>query len=181
MTLISRRTPPRLARAANALFSGPIVNERDRLSMPSFDVDSDLIRKLAGLLDETGLTEIEFADGDRRLRVTRSPAPVAAAAVAVPTAAPGPALSADPTPAGSANPEGAVTSPMVGTAYLSPEPGAPAFVRPGDAVKEGQTLMIVEAMKVMNPIRAPRAGVVTRLLVSDAQPVEFGEVLLTLE
>ena len=152
--------------------------------MSSFDVDSDLIRKLAGLLDETGLTEIEFADGDRRLRVTRSPAPVAApvavAAGAVP--APAPVMdAASPGGAGTATPDGAVTSPMVGTAYLSPEPGAPAFVRPGDAVKEGQTLMIVEAMKVMNPIRAPRAGVVTRILVTDAQPVEFGEVLLTLE
>ena len=152
--------------------------------MSSFDVDSDLIRKLAGLLEETGLTEIEFADGDRRLRVTRSPVPVAAPVAVAAGAAPAPAPvmdAASPGSTGTATPDGAVTSPMVGTAYLSPEPGAPAFVRPGDAVKEGQTLMIVEAMKVMNPIRAPRAGVVTRILVTDAQPVEFGEVLLTLE
>lgn len=152
--------------------------------MSSFDVDSDLIRKLAGLLDETGLTEIEFADGDRRLRVTRSPAPMAAVAPVAAAAAPAAVPIADVAAQGAlgtGTPDGAIISPMVGTAYLSPEPGAPAFVRPGDAVKEGQTLMIVEAMKVMNPIRAPRAGVVTRILVTDAQPVEFGEVLLTLE
>lgn len=142
--------------------------------MAEFDIDGDLIRKLADLLSETGLTEVEFAEGDRRIRVTRQGRAVAAevSAPAAPAAAPAPA-------AGPA--AGAVPSPMVGTAYLSPEPGAPAFVKVGDQITEGQTLMIVEAMKVMNPIRAPRSGRVKQILVSDSQPVEFGETLMVVE
>ena len=151
--------------------------------MARFQIDDALIRKLAELLDETGLTEIEFAEGDKRLRVAKSvtqhvtaPAPAAVAAVAEP--APAPTGDA----AGSSNtggvPDGAVTSPMVGTVYPSPEPGAANFVKVGDSVSEGQTLLIVEAMKVMNPIRAQRAGTVKQITVDDAQPVEFGEVLL---
>jgi acetyl-CoA carboxylase biotin carboxyl carrier protein len=138
------------------------------------DIDGDLVRKLAGLLDETGLSEIEFAAGDRRIRVTRqlaATAPVGAAAPALAAAA------ADPG-APAALPDGAVPSPMVGTVYLAPEPGAAPFVRAGDSVAEGDTLLIIEAMKVMNPIRAPRAGVVRQVLARDAQPVEYGDVLL---
>jgi acetyl-CoA carboxylase biotin carboxyl carrier protein len=145
----------------------------------SFEIDGDMVRQLAELLQETGLSEIEIAEGDRRIRVTRQI--VQAATVAAPApAAPAPA----DVPAGGAGggaPEGAVTSPMVGTAYLASEPGASPFVRPGDEVREGQTIMIVEAMKVMNPIRAPRTGTVRQVLVKDAQPVEFGEVLMIID
>ena len=149
--------------------------------MASFDIDGDLVRKLADLLRETGLSEIEFAEGEKRIRVTR---PTAAQTVAVQAA---PVLAAAPVAAAAApagkpvNHPGAVTSPMVGTAYLAAEPGGTPFVRPGDVVKAGQTIMIIEAMKVMNPIKAPRAGTVAEVLVSDAQPVEFGEVLLIIE
>jgi acetyl-CoA carboxylase biotin carboxyl carrier protein len=148
--------------------------------MAKFDIDGDLIRKLAELLQDTGLTEIEFAEGERRIRVNRSVAAQAlVAAPAAPAAAPA-AVTAT-TGAPGAPPAGAVTSPMVGTAYLAPEPSAPPFVKVGDTIKEGQTVLIVEAMKVMNPIRAPRAGKVTAVLVNDAQPVEFGEVLMVIE
>ncbi|MBK1841440.1 acetyl-CoA carboxylase biotin carboxyl carrier protein [Azospirillum sp. YIM B02556] len=149
--------------------------------MASFDIDGDLVRKLADLLRETGLSEIEFAEGEKRIRVTR---PTAAQAVAVQAA---PVLAAAPVAvpaAASGKPvshPGAVTSPMVGTAYLAAEPGGTPFVRPGDVVKAGQTIMIIEAMKVMNPIKAPRGGTVAEVLISDAQPVEFGEVLLIIE
>ena len=149
--------------------------------MARFQIDDALIRKLAELLDETGLTEIEFSEGDKRLRVAKSVAQnvVAAPAAAAPAQPAAAAPAAAPAePSGGGAPEGGVTSPMVGTAYLAPEPGAPNFVKVGDTVAEGQTLVIIEAMKVMNPIRAPRAGTVTRILVDDAQPVEFGEVLL---
>lgn len=149
--------------------------------MASFDIDGDLVRKLADLLRETGLSEIEFAEGEKRIRVTRPTAaqavvhtPVAAVPAAAPVAAAAPA-------ARPANHPGAVTSPMVGTAYLSPEPGAAPFVRVGDTVKAGQTVLIIEAMKVMNPIKAPRGGTVAEILADDAQPVEFGEVLLIIE
>lgn len=150
--------------------------------MASFDIDGDLIRKLADLLRETGLTEVEFAEGERRIRVTRQTS-VAAVSVAAPVAAaPVPPPNAARPGTGAAQvPPGAVTSPMVGTAYISPEPGAPPYARIGEQVKAGQTVMIIEAMKVMNPIKAPRSGTVTQVLVTDAQPVEFGEVLLIIE
>ncbi|MEO3434432.1 acetyl-CoA carboxylase biotin carboxyl carrier protein [Inquilinus sp. CAU 1745] len=142
--------------------------------MASFDIDGDFIRKLADLLQETGLSEIEFQEGDKRLRISR-PTVAQAFAAAAPAPAPAqPAAEAGP-------PANALTSPMVGTAYLAPEPSAPPFVKVGDAVKEGQTVLIVEAMKVMNPIRAPRAGIVSQVLVTDGQPVEFGEPLLVIE
>ena len=151
--------------------------------MADFDVDDDLIRRLAQLMDETGLSEIEVADGDRSLRVTRPVAGAAAVIAAPPLAAPAAAPSGEPAagaaPAGP--PAGAVTSPMVGTVYLASEPGAPPFVKAGDRVAEGDTLLIVEAMKVMNPIRASQAGTIREILVQDSQPVEFGEVLLILE
>jgi acetyl-CoA carboxylase biotin carboxyl carrier protein len=150
------------------------------MSMASFDIDGDLIRKLADLLRETGLNEIEFAEGEKRIRVTRGAPAAAATAVHLAPAAP----AAAPVPAAGARPAqhpGAVTSPMVGTAYLAPEPGAAPFVRVGDQVKAGQTLLIIEAMKVMNPIKAPRGGTVTEIAIADAQPVEFGEVLMVIE
>ena len=153
-----------------------------------FTVDEERVRKLAALLDEAKLTEIEYAWGEHRIRVTRSPAPVTAYTGGAPIAAPaaGPAIPAEPHAATHpdlefANHAGAVKSPMVGTAYLSAQPGQPPFVRPGDTVSVGQPLLIIEAMKVMNQIRAPKAGKVARILVTDGNPVEFGQVVLVLE
>ena len=149
------------------------------------ELESDWIRELAGILEETGLTEVEIENKDVRLRVSRqtsgamvaaAPAPVAAAPA--PAAAP---VEAAPAAAPAANIAGAVKSPMVGTAYLSPSPGADPFVKEGAQVSEGQTVLIVEAMKTMNPITAPRGGTVTKILVSDAQAVEFDEPLLVIE
>lgn len=139
------------------------------------------IRELAGILEETGLTEVEIEKEGLRLRVSRQagvshttvPAP------APPAAPPSQAPPAAETP-GRDHP-GAVRSPMVGTAYLSPSPGADPFIREGAEVSEGQTVMIIEAMKTMNPIAAPRAGKISKILVSDAQPVEFDEPLLIIE
>ncbi len=148
--------------------------------------DVDLIRELAALLDETGLTEIEIGEGDQRIRVARAPAPQSVYVSEQPAAAvsEGPlARVEEPAAQDSAidaSHPGAVTSPMVGAVYLAPEPGAPSFVSVGDAVSEGQTLFIVEAMKTMNPIRAPRSGQVVRILVENGAPVEYGEVLLVL-
>jgi acetyl-CoA carboxylase biotin carboxyl carrier protein len=150
--------------------------------MATFDIDGDLIRKLAGLLDETGLTEIEFAEGEKRIRVTKGVQAVAGAPViAAPAQALPAAEPAAPAAAVAASHPGAVTSPMVGTAYVAPEPGAAPFVRVGDRVKAGQTVLIIEAMKVMNPIKAPVGGTVVSILVGDAQPVEYGEVLMVIE
>ncbi len=148
--------------------------------MSGFDVDSDLIRRLAELLDETGLSEIEIGEGEHRVRVVRGGAGAAtAAANPAPAAADAPATPAT-ADADAAHP-GAVTSPMVGTVFTAPEPGAPPYVKVGDTVSEGQPLFVIEAMKVMNPIRAPRAGRVTRVLVQNRDPVEYGDVLLILE
>lgn len=138
-------------------------------------IDGDLVRALAALLDETGLNEIEYAVSDKRIRVARG----GGFAISAPAPAAPPAPSA--APAAPAEAPGAVKSPMVGTVYLGPQPGAPPFVAVGDTVREGQTLFIIEAMKVMNQIPAPRAGRVTRILAVDAAPVEFGQVLAVLE
>lgn len=152
--------------------------------------DTALIRDLAVLLDETNLSEIELEQGDTRIRVARqmsinapvsvaAPAPVAAAvapAAAAPAAAPSEPVAEKPAQSGST-----VTSPMVGTAYLSPEPGAPVFIQVGDQVSEGQTILIVEAMKTMNNIPSTKSGTVKQILVDDAQPVEFGEPLIVVE
>jgi len=145
--------------------------------MAKFDVDPELVKKLAALLEETGLAEIEYAVGEQRIRVAKIAAPAAPAPAAA-AAAPAPAAPVS-TPAGPH--PGAVTAPMVGTVYLSPEPGAPPFVRVGDMVGEGQTLLLIEAMKTYNPVRAPRAGKVVRVLVADGDPVEYGGELMVLE
>ena len=148
-------------------------------------VDVDLVRQLAELLDHTKLTEIEVQDGDRLVRVARSVTVAAAPPAAAPVFAPQPAAhapSAEAAPAASAAPRAdAVKSPMVGTAYLSPEPGARPFVAVGDKVAAGATLVIIEAMKVMNPIVAPAAGTVTAILVDNGQPVEFDQPLIVVE
>ncbi|WP_029074012.1 acetyl-CoA carboxylase biotin carboxyl carrier protein [Kaistia adipata] len=148
-------------------------------------IDQDLIRQLALLLTETDLSEIEVEHEDLRIRVARN-VTVAPAAyqVAAPVAAAAPApvaAAAAPAEANLASHPGVVPSPMVGTAYRSPEPGAKSFVEIGDSVREGQTLLIVEAMKTMNQIPAPRAGVVKAIMVDDGQPVEYGEPLLIIE
>lgn len=145
-------------------------------------IDKDAIRELAELLNETGLTEIEVEDGDKSIRVSKGGAMIAAApAVSMPSdpAAPGQASVATDQVAHSH--PGAVTSPMVGTAYLQAEPGAAPFVKKGDSVKAGDTLIIIEAMKVMNPIKAEKGGTVTQLLVEDGQPIEYGDVLMVIE
>ncbi len=153
-------------------------------------LDKGLIRDLAQLLNETGLTEIEIEKDDLKVRVARHAAAPAAYAVGLPAAAP--ATSAGPgsaqaaptaTPSGPdpANHPGCVKSPMVGTAYRAPEPGAPAFIDIGTRVTQGQTLLIIEAMKTMNHIPAPRSGVVKEILIENGQPVEFGEPLVIIE
>jgi acetyl-CoA carboxylase biotin carboxyl carrier protein len=147
---------------------------------PADPIDARLVRRLAAILNDTGLTEIEVERGDLRIKVARN----AGGAIAMP-AIYAPAPAGAPAPAAAAAPAAPsyaendlVKSPLVGTVYLQPEPGAPAFVRVGDDVAEGQTLMIVEAMKTMNPIPAPKAGRVIEMLVTDGQPVEFGEPLV---
>jgi acetyl-CoA carboxylase biotin carboxyl carrier protein len=147
-------------------------------------VDEELIKRLSELLDENGLTELEYGEGKWHVRVSRASGG-SAVHVAAPTSSATDATSAgnaeEASAANIASHPGAVTSPMVGTAYSAPEPGAPAFIKVGDTVSEGQTLMLVEAMKTMNPIRAPRSGLVAQILVGNAAPVEYGEVLLILE
>jgi acetyl-CoA carboxylase biotin carboxyl carrier protein len=145
-------------------------------------VDHDVIRELAKLLDETGLTEIEFERGGVRVRVARQSQPVVAA-VAPPRAATAvlDASTADVSADDLSKHPGMVPSPMVGTAYLGPEPGTRPYVEVGSQVRAGQTLLIVEAMKTMNQIPAPRAGRVVQILIEDAQPVEFGEPLMIIE
>ena len=148
--------------------------------MPKLQIDKELIRELGSLLDENDLTEIELCDGNRSVRVSRA---AAAAPAALPQAsAPPPTPEPAPAPAtNGADHPGAVTSPMVGTIYLAPQPEAAPFVKVGDQVAQGQTLLIIEAMKVMNQIPAPQGGVVKEIAVQDAQPVEFGDLLIIIE
>ena len=151
--------------------------------MAKFEMDTEFIRTLAKLLEETNLGEIEMADGDRKIRVARpsvAAAPTAAPVVLAPAAVPAAALAAAAAGDLSTHP-GAVKSPMVGTAYLSPEPGKPLFVSVGDKVVAGQTLLIIEAMKTFNPIKAPKAGTVAQVLIENGQPVEFGQPLMIVE
>lgn len=152
-------------------------------------IDEDAIRKLAELLDETDLTEIEVSEGDQAIRVSRGGGtPVVAAPAALAAA---PHMESDPTVNSPANLDapstvtqdhpGAVISPMVGTVYMQAEPGSPSFVSVGSSVNEGDTLLIVEAMKVMNPVKAHKAGTVQKILVENGQPIEYGDVLMLIE
>jgi acetyl-CoA carboxylase biotin carboxyl carrier protein len=150
----------------------------------TMQVDTDLVRQLAELLDATSLTEIEVQDGERRIKVARK------VQTAAPSYAPAPTPAAQPAPAPAAQPaaappqvdnSNAIRSPMVGTAYLAPEPSAPNFVSVGDKVAAGATLLIIEAMKVMNPITAPHAGTVRAVLITNGQPVEFDQPLVVIE
>jgi len=144
------------------------------------NIDTALVRELAEMLADTGLTEIEVEDGDRKIKVSRAATAASAfVAAAAPAAAPAPvAAAAEAAPA--AAPVDALKSPMVGTAYLTPEPGAPNFVSVGSQVKVGDTLLIIEAMKVMNPITATKAGTVSAILIETGQPVEYDQPLLVI-
>ncbi len=151
------------------------------MKVPAFDADA--VRALAAILTETGLTEIEIEGEDGRVRVARAPAPVVASVAGpalAPAAAAAPATAPAAAPDDAAHP-GAVRSPMVGVAYLSPEPGAAPYVAPGQGVSAGQTLLLIEAMKTFNQIKAPRAGTVTRVLVASGTPIEYDQPLLIIE
>ena len=154
------------------------------MSIKKTGVDQQLIRDLAGILNDTNLTEIEVELGDLKVRVSRH-APAAVHAIAAPQAgyapAAQPAVSAPAAPAAADPSKNAVPSPMVGTAYLAPSPDAKPFIEIGQKVKEGQTLLIIEAMKTMNQIPSPRAGTVTAILFEDGQPVEYGMPLVVIE
>jgi acetyl-CoA carboxylase biotin carboxyl carrier protein len=147
----------------------------------SMQVDTDLVRELAAMLNDTGLSEIEVEDGERKIRVSRTMTAVAAPMAAAPVAVAAPAVAAaQEAPSAPAAAENALKSPMVGTAYLTPEPDAAPFVSVGQQVKAGDTVLIIEAMKVMNPIIAPNAGTVTAIYVESGQPVEFDQPLLVI-
>jgi acetyl-CoA carboxylase biotin carboxyl carrier protein len=151
------------------------------------NINADAVRQLAKLLEETGLSEIEYATGAFRIRVARqlavasAPAAVAAAPGTAPPVSTPVAVPALTEKAYDSTHPGAVKSPMVGTGYLAPEPGAPAFVSAGDRVKEGQTLMLIEAMKTFNEIKSPRAGTVRKIMIENQQPVEYGDILMIIE
>ncbi len=152
--------------------------------MTRVPMDPDVIRVLAGILTETGLTEIEIAEKDSRIRVVRAPGTVPPGAEALSRAVAGPPAALEPPPSPEsdlANHPGAVLSPMVGVVYLSPEPGAPPFVTLGQTVSAGQTVLLIEAMKTFNQIKAPRAGTVARILVANTSPVEYGEPLMLID
>ena len=151
--------------------------------MSSIQFDPEAIRSLANILRDAGLTEIEIVEADRRIRVTRAAvvtaAPVAAA-VTIPVSAPAPVAVTVPA-ADDVAPAGAITSPMVGVAFLSPDPGSPPFVTPGQIVTVGQTVMLIEAMKTFNQIKTAKAGTVGKIMVTNGQPVEYGQPLLVIE
>jgi acetyl-CoA carboxylase biotin carboxyl carrier protein len=152
-------------------------------SKANMAIDSGAVRELAELLSETGLTEIEVEHNGQRIRVSRQLSPIAhveghAPAMHAQSPAPSAPAGDAPPPKREGHAAGTVTSPMVGTVYVSPEPSKPPFVKVGDVVKEGDTLLIVEAMKTMNPILAPRGGTIAEICIHDAQPIEFGQALL---
>ena len=146
----------------------------------SMQVDTDLVRELAAMLNDTGLSEIEVEDGERKIRVSRMMTAVSAPMMAAPAAASASAPAAAAAPSAPAISANAMKSPMVGTAYLAPEPDAPPFVSVGQQVNVGDTVLIIEAMKVMNPIVAATSGTVTEILVESGQPVEFDQPLLVI-
>jgi acetyl-CoA carboxylase biotin carboxyl carrier protein len=160
----------------------PMTKEPKGSSNSSDEIKSELVRQLATVLDETDLSEIEYDTGTLRIRVARqiSQTSIAVPAAAAPQSAQTPADSAERVSDPSVHP-GAVKAPMVGVAYLSSEPDTPPFAKPGDKVTEGQTLLLIEAMKTFNPVPAPKAGTVTAILVTDGQPVEFDQPLAVIE
>ncbi|NNC58994.1 MAG: acetyl-CoA carboxylase biotin carboxyl carrier protein [Erythrobacter sp.] len=161
------------------------TNQSKQSAKSGMNVDVDLVRELAEMLGDTGLTEIEVEDGDRKIRVSRGGGMVAAPAAYATPAAPAPAAAPAAAPASDAASDApahadALKSPMVGTCYLAAEPGADNFIKVGDKVEPGDTLLIVEAMKVMNPITADKGGTVKAILVENAQPVEFDQPLVVI-
>jgi acetyl-CoA carboxylase biotin carboxyl carrier protein len=146
----------------------------------SFNIDETAIRKLASILADTDLTEIEIAEGDSRMRVQRTPAQIVSHASAAPVATVSAAPAAVTTATPAADAVGLVKSPMVGTVYLQGEPGAPPYTEVGKPINKGDTILIIEAMKVMNPIKAPHSGVVQSIAVADGEPVEFGQPLVVI-
>ena len=170
-----------------------MTTQNNKKSDTAFDISSTLLKRLADTMTRAELTEIEFVDGDRAVRLTRGSAPALVPAATQPAAVPvapaqpkpvAPMISsapAEPEPDSDViDPDKAVKSPMVGTAYLSPEPGKPAFVSVGDKVAKGQTLMIIEAMKVMNPLPSPADGVIKKIMAADGEPVEFDQAVVVL-
>ncbi len=149
--------------------------------MSSIQFDPEAIRSLANILRDAGLTEIEIVEADRRIRVTRAAVAAAPSAPIMVAAAPAPVAAVPAAVAEDVAPAGAVTSPMVGVAFLSPDPGSPPFVTPGQTVTAGQTVMLIEAMKTFNQIKAAKAGTVGKILVTNGQPVEYGQPLLVIE
>ena len=153
--------------------------------MSGFDVNVEAVAALAGILEDKGLGEIEYQDGENFIRLSKAGPAAVAVVTPAPAPAPAPVAAAPAAPQPEANPgplsAGAVTSPMVGTAYLQSGPGEPHFVKAGDRVKAGDVLLIIEAMKVMNQITATQSGVVQEINVENAQPVEFGELLMVVE
>jgi len=161
----------------------PTIKNTSKTRLRKNQLDDALVRRLSKLLIETGLTEIEYGEGDWRLRVAKQAA-VPVPAATVPAAAPAPETAAAESeraaPADADHP-GVIVSPMVGVCYTKPEPDQAPFFKVGDEVKEGDTVLLIEAMKVFNPIKAPRSGKVSRILVSNGTPVEFGEPLMIIE
>ncbi len=149
--------------------------------MSSIQFDPEAIRSLANILRDAGLTEIEIVEADRRIRVTRAAVAASPSAPIMVAAAPAPVAAVPAAVAEDVAPAGAVTSPMVGVAFLSPDPGSPPFVTPGQTVTAGQTVMLIEAMKTFNQIKAAKAGTVGKILVTNGQPVEYGQPLLVIE
>jgi len=149
--------------------------------MAKFDVDEALVRKLSELLDETGLTEIEYRAGEQTIRVSRGAEGLVLAPASSATTIGTATTATEDVREDTGHHPGAITAPMVGVVYLAPDPGSPSFIKPGDTVSEGETLLLIEAMKTFNPVRAPRNGRVSRILVADKAPVEFGEDLVILE
>lgn len=182
--IIGRGAAKDAAPAAKAVPKPAAAKSTATASSSGRNIDSSLVKQLASILDETALTEIEYEAGGIRVRVARNgggggyaaPAMMHAAAPAAV-----PALAAPAAPVDVASNPGTVKSPMVGVCYLLPEPGAPAFAKVGDTVAEGQTLCLIEAMKTFNPVKAPRAGKVTQIIVENGAPVEYGEPLLIIE
>lgn len=143
-------------------------------------IDSDIVRQLADLLEETGLNEIEYGTEEWHLRVAKTGLSPKTVTVATPSVASEPVSSVDDSES-PANHPGVIVSPMVGTAYISPDPESPPFVKVGDTISEGDTLLLIEAMKVYNPIKASRSGIVTRVFINNGTPIEFGEPLMIIE
>ncbi len=176
-----KKTDKKAAKGPVKKNAAPAAKAAEANPAPGRGIDSTLVKQLAAILDETSLTEIEYDTGGVRIRVARHLGGGIATPNALPAAAPPPALPAPAAPVDPASHPGTVKSPMVGVCYLMPEPGAAPFAKVGDTLSEGQTVCLIEAMKTFNPVKAPRAGKVSRIIVENGAPVEYGEPLLIIE